>query len=130
MKQNFFDYIGDKESLANYQKSYKLVFLKAIFENMDEEGKVSAAKVGDVFKRYYEARVDIGKEPDFDVDPRIRNVKESTLIQILAVIKDNPYRVINKKGYVSIKTIKDEDYFCLNSEIISLTTPSQPAAPK
>ncbi|HEY5589408.1 MAG TPA: DUF3578 domain-containing protein [Paludibacter sp.] len=119
MKQNFFDYIGDKESLANYQKSYKLVFLKAIFENMDEEGKVSAAKVGDVFKRYYEVRVDNGKEPDFDVDPRIRNVKESTLIQILAVIKDNPYRVINVKGFISIKKINDEDYFCLNPELVS-----------
>lgn len=119
MKQKFFDYIGDKENLANYQKSYKLVFLKAIFENMDQEGKVSAAKIAEAFKSYYVARVDSGKEPDFDVESRIRNVKESSIEQILAVIKDNPYRVINKKGYISYKTINDVDYFCLNPELLA-----------
>lgn len=119
MKQKFFDYIGDKENLANYQKSYKLVFLKAIFANMDQEGKVSAAKVAETFKNYYVARVESGKEPDFDVEPRIRNVKESSIDQILAVIKDNPYRVINQKGYVSYKTINDVDYFCLNPELVA-----------
>lgn len=119
MKQKFFDYIGDKDNLANYQKSYKLVFLKAILTNMDQEGKVSAAKVAEVFKNYYVARVDSGKEPDFDVEPRIRNVKESSIEQILAVIKDNPFRVINEKGYVSFKTINDVDYFCLNTELVS-----------
>lgn len=119
MKQKFFDYIGDKENLANYQKSYKLVFLKAIFENMDQEGKVSAAKIAEAFKSYYVARVDSGKEPDFDVESRIRNVKESSIEQILAVIKDNPYRVINEKGYISYKTINDVDYFCLNPELLA-----------
>lgn len=118
MKQKFFDYIGDKDNLANYQKSYKLVFLKVIFANMDQDGKVSAAKVAEAFKSYYVARVDSGKEPDFDVEPRIRNVKESSIDQILVVIKDNPYRVINEKGYVSYKKINDVDYFCLNSELV------------
>lgn len=119
MKQKFFDYIGDKENLANYQKSYKLVFLKALFENMDAEGKATAAKVAAAFRNYYVARVETGKEPDFDVEPRIRNVKESSIDQILAVIKDNPYRVINEKGYLSYKTINDIDYFCLNPELFA-----------
>lgn len=119
MKQKFFDYIGDKESLANYPRSYKLVFLKALFENMDQEGKVETAKVAEVFRNYYIARVEAGKEPDFDVEPRIKNIKESTLSQIFAVIKDNPYSVIEKKGYITIKSINDKDFFCLNPELVS-----------
>jgi septal ring factor EnvC (AmiA/AmiB activator) len=37
MKQDFYDYIGAADSLNNYARSYKLIYLKSLFDNINSD---------------------------------------------------------------------------------------------
>lgn len=117
VKDKFIKYIGPKDSLANYSRSYKIVFLITFFELLDDQGMAKTIEVARDFKRFYENRKQIGLIPDSDVEPRVENIENSSVSQVLSMIKDNPYKVINDKGFVNLKTIDDVEYFCLDRDL-------------
>ena len=116
-KDNFFKYIGPKDSLAGYVRSYKIVFLITFFELSDSQGIANTTDVARKFRKFYENRKQSGLIPDNDVEPRIENIEDSTVNQVLSVIKDNPYKVIHDKGFMTLKVIDSEEYFCLSEDL-------------
>jgi hypothetical protein len=52
MKQDFYDYIGAADSLNNYARSYKLIYLKSLFDNMNSDGVANAYAVANDFKTF------------------------------------------------------------------------------
>ena len=62
MKEDFFRYLGPPESLAGYTRSYKLVFLTALIDHMDSNGKAPAEAVAGSFLLFYRERIVIPPE--------------------------------------------------------------------
>ena len=53
VKIAFLSYLGPEDSLAGYQRSYKLVLLKSIFELVRAGQTISVARVSEAFRQYY-----------------------------------------------------------------------------
>ncbi|MBQ6712290.1 MAG: hypothetical protein IJN28_00695, partial [Selenomonadales bacterium] len=53
VKKEFLKYIGNKDSLAGYSRSYKLVLYKDFFSLMDDSGSASGYKVAEAFRNFY-----------------------------------------------------------------------------
>lgn len=117
MKQDFYDYIGAADSLNNYARSYKLIYLKSLFDNMNSDGVANAYAVANDFKNFYLERKQNGKVPDVNVEPRIANIENSSINDVLSVILNNPYKVISKREFVTFKQDKDESKFIVNSNL-------------
>ena len=124
IKVNFFDYIGPAGSLADYQRSYKMVFLLSILMNIDRSGGARFYDVVNSFRMFYLSRKLQGLCPDIDVDPRIANIEHSTITQVWAVIKDNPYKVISDKGYIRMASGENRRSFCFSSELHAQMQPA------
>ena len=102
VKISFLAYLGPEDSLTGYQRSYKLVLLKSIFEEYLVNKSLSIRPVVGRFKDYYCQRKLNGLAVDKDVDSRIANIDESTLEDVFSVIKMNPYNAIQKQGFLKI----------------------------
>lgn len=110
-KDTFLKYIGSETDLNGYQRSYKLVFLKALFENWNDSGEIPAYNVSLAFQQFYIARKQKGLIPDANVDLIIENVETSSVKSVFGLIVRNPYDAISKRGFVS-KIVKNEkEYF-------------------
>lgn len=55
--------------------------------------------------------------PDVNVEPRIANIENSSINDVLSVILNNPYKVISKREFVTFKQDKDESKFIVNSNL-------------
>jgi len=102
IKYSFIDYLGSGDSLIGYQKSYKMVLLKSILEEYLDSSVLKIAPIVIRFKEYYEERIDQGLVADFDADSRILNIKESSLKDVLSVIKTNPLNAFKKQGFIDL----------------------------
>ena len=127
MKEKFFKYLGSENDLSGYQRSYKLVLFKFLFEMMDDQGYVPAYEVTKAFQNYYVERIESGKIPDINVDSRIQNANKSTIRQIYAVINENPYYSINSQGYLVKEARTDnqgnrKEYFKFVPELVAELT--------
>lgn len=122
IKEDFLKYIGDGDSLAGYSRSYKIVFLISFLELAADTGSAKVIDVARSFKKFYELRKNKGLLPDLDVEPRIQNIDQSTIAQILAVIKDNPYKVISQRGFIDIQINNGEELFCFNKDLFNELT--------
>lgn len=107
-KSNFISYIGSPDSLSGYQKSYKLVLLKCIINTYLEKGESTVSDVIAAVKDFYMKRLENGLCPDYDVDARIAQINQSSEYEVFAVIKSQPFRVINDKGYLFINRNAEE----------------------
>ena len=103
-KLRFIKYIGEPNSLLGYQKSYKLVLLKYIFEYLKSGQELSVDHIMFNVKSFYLNRVNQGLPADYDVDERIKNISADTSIYDLwAVFKANPYNVLNNQGFLFLE---------------------------
>ncbi len=120
IKSSFIKFLGSVDSLNGYQKSYKLVLYKVMFDLMDEDGKCYSVDVANKFKQFYVDRVNAGKVPDVEVDYRIGSVKNSSVKDIYNVIVSNPFSVIKDKGFM-YKTNErfESEQICFDEELIS-----------
>lgn len=100
IKDNFIKYIGPKDSLVGYQKSYKLVLLKFIIESLDDKKQAEVSSVIEKIRLFYLNRVNNGLLADVDVDDRIKNIQNSNNYDVFAVMKSQPFKVINDKGFL------------------------------
>ena len=100
MKIAFLTYVGPEDSLMGYQRSYKLVLLKSIFEEILEQGIACVRPVTMRFRDYYIKRKKNNLLVDRAVDGRIARIEESSLEQILEIIEINPYNAISKQGFI------------------------------
>jgi len=107
-KSNFISYIGSPDSLSGYQKSYKLVLLKCIINTYLEKGEATVSDVISAVKEFYLKRLEKGLCTDYDVDSRIAQINKSSEYDIFAVIKSQPFKVINDKGYLFINRNSEE----------------------
>ena len=118
VKTNFLNYIGLSDSLAGYQKSYKLVLLINIIKNFNENREALVSQVISDVRKFYLGRANQGLLTDIDVDPRIANIQESTDYDVFAVMKSQPYNVINKKGFLFMnRNSSNELVFVLHDDI-------------
>lgn len=118
IKYEFLTYIGSPESLLGYQKSYKLVLLKCIIEEILNSGEAFVSDTIASVKKYYIGRIEKGLVPDYDVDRRIANIKTSSDYDVFAVMKSQPFSVINKKGFLFMK--RDDNgklFYCFHADI-------------
>lgn len=102
VKISFLAYLGPEDSLAGYQRSYKLVLLKSIFEECLLGNTPKVRTVADRFRAYYLRRKQNGLPIDKDVDSRIADIESSSLEDVFEVIKMNPYNAIRKHGFLKI----------------------------
>ena len=117
-KSNFISYIGSPDSLAGYQKSYKLLLLKYIIEAIIDESEATVTRVIPAIKQYYLDRKNKGLQPDYDVDTRISEIENSSEYDVFAVIKSQPFKVINEKGYLFLNhNSNDKLVFVFNENI-------------
>lgn len=116
-KTAFINYIGKENDLSGYQRSYKLVFLKALFENWNGSGEISAYNVSLAFQQFYIARKQKGLIPDANVDPIIENAETSSVKSIFGLIVRNPYDAISKRGFVSRIVKSEKEYFKVQEEL-------------
>lgn len=119
MKQEFFDYLGKADSLAGYQKSYKLVFYKVFFEKMSNLGIVSVADLVNSFKDFYLERKQAGLISDINVDSTIANVEDSSFDSVYKLILRNPFDAITKQRFIKLEKIGNEEYFKLNEQLLN-----------
>lgn len=118
VKNNFLKYIGPEDSLFGYQKSYKLVLLKYIIETFNNNSEAPVAKVIEKIRLFYFSRYEKGLVTDVDVDDRIKNIQNSNDYDVFAVIKSQPYKVINDKGFLYInRNISGELVFVFNEDL-------------
>lgn len=118
-KTNFISYIGAPDSLVGYQKSYKLLLLKCVIEVMLDDGEASVERVIPAIKEYYLNRKNKGLQPDYDVDSRISEIENSSDYDVFAVIKSQPFKVINEKGYLFLNHNSSEKLiFVFNEDIV------------
>lgn len=101
-KNNFISYIGSPDSLSGYQKSYKLLLLKYVIEEQVANDTAVVSSVISRIKDFYLKRKSQGLPSDYDVDNRIAQIENSSDYDVFAVIKSQPYKVINDKGYLFI----------------------------
>ncbi|MCR5523953.1 MAG: hypothetical protein K6F64_10060 [Clostridia bacterium] len=106
-KYDFISYIGPKDNLAGYQKSYKLVLLKCLIECIIQGVETTTDEVVKRIRAFYLDRIKNGKEADYFVDSRIANIERSTNNDVLDVFIAQPYKVIHNKGYLYIGTNKN-----------------------
>lgn len=121
VKISFLAYLGPEDSLSGYQRSYKLVLLKSLFEELLIDDVVYVKPVVERFKNYYVNRFNQGLITDKDVDERIQNISESSLEDVFEVIKVNPYNAIRKQNYLKISDESLDGVFVLRKELIELT---------
>ncbi len=119
IKTEFFNYIGSENDLNGYQKSYKLVFYKAMIDSMDSDGKAREIDVTAKFRKFYEERANAGKITDKDVDPVIAKISESSDSAVRNVMIHNPFKVISDKGFVKKSSnATGENLLCFNEELM------------
>lgn len=102
VKISFLAYLGPEDSLAGYQRSYKLVLLKSIFEECLSGNIPKIRNVAERFRSYYLRRKHHGLLIDKDVDIRIAEIENSSLEEVFEIIKMNPYNAIHKQGFLKI----------------------------
>ena len=120
VKISFLAYIGPEDNLSGYQRSYKLVLLKSLFEELLIDDVVYVRPVVERFKNYYVNRSNQGLITDKDVDERIQNISESSLEDVFEVVKANPYNAIRKQNYLKISDESLDGVFVLRKELIEL----------
>lgn len=117
-KTSFISYIGAPDSLAGYQKSYKLLLLEAIIETHLEGKEATVSIVISRIRDFYLHRKKSGLQPDYDIDPRIAEIESSSDYDIFAVIKSQPFKVINEKGYLFLnRNAEGKLVFVFNEDI-------------
>lgn len=120
VKISFLAYLGPEDSLSGFQRSYKLVLFKSLFEELLVDDVVYVRPVVERFKNYYVNRSNQGLITDKDVDERIQNISESSLEDVFEVIKANPYNAIRKQNYLKISDESLDGVFILRRELIDL----------
>lgn len=114
MKDDFLKYIGPKDSLAGYSRSYKLVLYKVFFLLMDSDGKAPSYKVAENFREFYANRIHNGLKPDINVDSRIENAERSSVQDVYNVIVADPLKHISAKGYLQRVVDEGQEQIALN----------------
>lgn len=118
VKGAFFKYIGPRDSLAGYQRSYKLVFYKVFFTRLVENRDTYCDEISADFQQYYVERKKAGLVPDIDADAVISNIEDSTISQVYNLILRNPFNAINSHGFIT-KESEGKERFVLSPDLNS-----------
>jgi hypothetical protein len=121
VKDKFLQYIGGPTDLSGYQRSYKLVFYKAFFEN-SKYGFMNCNDLANCFKDYYLVRKKRGLVADANVDRVIENIELSSTNAVLNVIIQNPYYAISKQGFFTIDETSGIKQFKIAPNLLSELT--------
>ena len=116
VKEALLKYIGPKDSLAGYQRSYKLVFYKVFFKRLLENSGTYWDDITSDFQQFYVERKKAGLDPDYDADDVIVNIDNSTLTQVYNLILRNPFNAITSHGFV-LKEPGERERFVLSQDL-------------
>ena len=123
-KNAFLKYIGEAKDLSGYQRSYKLVFLKAILDNWNDTGAFLTSQVAETFRQFYLNRKKVGLLPDKQVDSVIENVELSSLQSVYGLIIKNPYDAFYRHGFFSEIISNGQKYFKIDDELRKELSPA------
>lgn len=115
-KENFLQQLGGPTSLAGYQRSYKLVFLKCFFEYQPYTGQVPCQELASSFRQFYIDRKQQGLVPDVQADKAVANPESSSTESILNLILRNPFTALSNRGLIEKATVNGEEYFVLSAQ--------------
>ena len=115
IKQELFDYLGPGKTVVSFKDSYEMVFLKSFFEQTDNRNHSDVFMVSAMVKKFYEARVNEGKEPDRNAEKNIENIREAGLDDVLSFLMEGPYAKMAEKNYLAMENIDDHFYFVLDA---------------
>ncbi len=115
-KENFLEQLGGPTSLAGYQRSYKLVFLKCFFEYQPYTGQVPCQELASSFRQFYIDRKQQGLVPDVQADKAVANPESSSIESILNLILRNPFVALSNRGLIEKATVNGEEYFVLSAQ--------------
>ncbi len=116
VKESFFKYLGPGDSLAGYQRSYKLVFYKVFFARMQAKLETTCEAISSDFQQYYIQRKKSGLVPDLDTDVVIANIENSTVQQVYSLILRNPFNAISSHGFM-VRENGEKERFALQPEL-------------
>ncbi|WP_207653885.1 MrcB family domain-containing protein [Clostridium sp. BSD9I1] len=118
IRERFLNYIGDKNSLgSNYQKSYKLVLLIELLNNVNSEGKGNCKKIYEDITNYYIERHRSGLPAESSDSKIAQNINNLSLSIVKSVINENAYKVVKNQGYIYTAQINRKEYLCFNDEL-------------
>lgn len=118
IKEKFFNYIGDKNSLGNnYQKSYKLILLIKLLNNVNAEGKGDYEKICNDIANFYIKRHSDGLLVESSDSKIAQKINSLSVDIVKSIMNENAYKVINNQGYVYKEQIDDQEYLCFNKEL-------------
>ena len=115
IKQELFDYLGPGKTVVSFKDSYEMVFLKSFFEQTDNRNHSDVFMVSALVKKFYEARVAEGKEPDRNAENNIENIREAGLDVVLSFLLEGPYAKMAEKNYLAMESIDEHFYFVLDA---------------
>lgn len=115
-KENFLEQLGGPTSLAGYQRSYKLVFLKCFFEYQPYTGQVPCQELASSFRQFYIDRKQRGLVPDVQADRAIADPESSSIESILNLILRNPFAALSNRGLIEKATVNGGEYFVLSAQ--------------
>lgn len=124
-KEEFFKYIGEKDSLSGYTRSYKLVLYKILIDDVIYKRRSYVTEVAEKFKQFYLERKESGKIADKDVDIKIANIESSTIEQVISVIMVNPYKHIHENGFLHIWSDEKQNEYFVFDTVLSRTITSR-----
>lgn len=121
IKEEFFKYIGNKDSLGpNYQKSYKPILLISLINNVNKEGKADYDKVCEDIVDFYLKRNKSGLPVESNNSKIVQNINGLSIAVVKSVMNENAYKVINDQGYIYKENVQDKEYLCFNKQLWSL----------
>ena len=115
-KENFLAQLGGPTSLAGYQRSYKLVFLKCFFEYQPYTGQVPCQELASSFRQFYIDRKQQGLVSDVQADRAIAAPESSSIESILNLILRNPFAALSNRGLIEKATVNGEEYFVVSAQ--------------
>lgn len=116
LKDSFFKYLGPEDSLAGYQRSYKLVFYKVFFARVQAGAETTCDAITSDFRQFYIQRKRAGLITDVDADPVITNIDSSSLSQVYNLILRNPFNAISSHGFM-VRENGENERFALQPEL-------------
>ena len=119
VKEEFFKYLGEADSLYGYQKSYKLVFYRSYFQEALYEDEIRTDQLTKQFRQFYIDRKRTGNITEYEgADDFAINPEKGSVEEFYALILRNPFNAISKKGFFAKKTASNgKQYFAIQPEL-------------
>lgn len=118
-KQDFFEYLGTGTEPGNLRDAYDILFIRELFDNMDNKGFSDVFMISAKIKKALEKRFDETGETDRQAKKAIDNIKEAGLDKVLSFLMENQYSELAAQNYLYMQQVGDHFMFRLEPDLFS-----------